>query len=51
MNTLQLGDELPDFQAESHMGMLKAHDYLDGAWGVIVAVPKIEDPVVCSQLG
>ena len=49
--SLQIGDEVPNFSCESHMGVVNLHDYIDGGWGVILAFPKTEDPVACSQLG
>jgi poly-beta-hydroxyalkanoate depolymerase len=49
--SLQIGDEVPNFSCESHMGVVNLHDYIDGGWGVILTFPKTEDPVACSQLG
>eukprot|EP00953_Heterococcus_sp_UTEX-ZZ885_P030209 15977-Heterococcus_DN1.PRE.1 len=49
--SLQIGDEVPNFSCESHMGVVNLHDYIDGGWGVILTFPKTQDPVACSQLG
>lgn len=32
---LQIGDEIPNFTCESHMGKITLHSYIDSGWGVI----------------
>lgn len=32
---LQIGDEIPNFTCDSHMGMITLHGFIDGGWGVI----------------
>lgn len=32
---LQIGDEIPNFTCESHMGIISLHSYINGGWGVI----------------
>lgn len=34
---LQIGDEIPNFTCDSHMGLITLHSYIDGGWGVIFA--------------
>lgn len=33
---LQIGDEIPNFTCDSHVGEIILHDYIDGSWGVIL---------------
>lgn len=33
---LQIGDEIPNFTCDSHMGVITLHSYIDGGWGVIL---------------
>lgn len=33
---LQIGDEVPNFTCDSHMGMITLHSFIDGGWGVIL---------------
>lgn len=32
---LQIGDEIPNFTCESHMGSITLHSYINSGWGVI----------------
>ena len=48
---LQLGDEAPDFTAESTEGTIKFHDYLGDSWGVLFSHPKDFTPVCTTELG
>jgi alkyl hydroperoxide reductase subunit AhpC len=48
---LQLGDEAPDFTAESTEGELKFHEYLGDSWGVLFSHPKDFTPVCTTELG
>src|SRR6187551_3420543 len=48
---LQLGDEAPDFTAESTEGELKFHEYLGNSWGVLFSHPKDFTPVCTTELG
>lgn len=32
---LQIGDEIPNFTCESHMGNITLHSYINSGWGVI----------------
>lgn len=34
---LQVGDEIPNFTCDTHMGMITLHTYINGGWGVILA--------------
>jgi thioredoxin-dependent peroxiredoxin len=48
---LQLGDEVPDFTAETTEGTIKFHEYLGTGWGVLFSHPKDYTPVCTTELG
>jgi alkyl hydroperoxide reductase subunit AhpC len=48
---LRLGDEAPDFTAESTEGVISLHDYLGDSWGVLFSHPKDYTPVCTTELG
>jgi alkyl hydroperoxide reductase subunit AhpC len=49
--TLRLGDQAPDFTAETTEGTLHFHDYLGSGWGVLFSHPKDFTPVCTTELG
>ena len=49
--TLRLGDEAPDFTAETTDGELGLHDYLGDSWGVLFSHPADFTPVCTTELG
>jgi len=48
---LQLGDEAPNFTAETTAGTIDFHDYLGDGWGVLFSHPKDFTPVCTTELG
>ena len=48
---LLIGDDAPDFEAETTEGRLRFHDYIDGHWAVLFSHPKNFTPVCTTELG
>ncbi len=48
---IRLGDEAPDFTAESTKGTINLHEYLDGSWGLLFSHPADFTPVCTTELG
>src|SRR5436305_9972949 len=48
---LRLGDEAPNFTAETTEGTITLYDYLGDSWGVLFSHPKDFTPVCTTELG
>jgi alkyl hydroperoxide reductase subunit AhpC len=48
---IRLGDEAPDFTAETTEGRLRLHEYLGDDWGVLFSHPADFTPVCTTELG
>jgi alkyl hydroperoxide reductase subunit AhpC len=51
MKPIRLGDEAPDFVAETTEGKVKFHDWMDDKWAVLFSHPKDFTPVCTTELG
>lgn len=49
--TLRLGDDAPNFTAETTEGTLNFHDWKEGKWAVLFSHPKDFTPVCTTELG
>jgi len=48
---IRLGDEAPNFTAESTQGTVTLYDYLGDSWGMFFSHPKDFTPVCTTELG
>jgi len=49
--TIRLGDEAPNFTAETTEGTIDFHEYLGDGWGVLFSHPRDFTPVCTTELG
>jgi len=49
--SLHLGDEVPNFKANTTIGEIDFYDYLGNSWGVLFSHPADYTPVCTTELG
>ncbi|EQC41185.1 hypothetical protein SDRG_01161 [Saprolegnia diclina VS20] len=49
--TLQVGMKIPKLVGSTQMGAIKLHDFIDGAWALLLTFPQDFHPVWITELG
>lgn len=49
--SLKLGDDAPNFKAQTSIGEIDFYEFIDGKWGVLYSHPSDFTPVCTTELG
>ncbi|OQR86566.1 hypothetical protein THRCLA_22960 [Thraustotheca clavata] len=51
MPQIQVGMKIPKLIGSTQLGSIKLHDYIDGAWALLVTYPQDFHPVWMTEIG